>query len=175
MCYNCTEYTSQCHVRQQRVESQPQQLTCNSTYTSTSRHSYRTPTCVPGRLSMQDAVHKQQVNTKQQKIMKPHPCARPRVHASLPCTSNRLTTIIVVKKRRYTKAHLCARPRVHAKMLATGLVLVGLPFWCSRQWRVTVPAGAASKQQHIISNKHRVQRVILAAIASSSADDRRFY
>jgi hypothetical protein len=37
--------------------------------------------------------------------------------------------------------HLWARPRVHAKMLATGLVLVGLPFWCSRQWRVTVPGG----------------------------------
>lgn len=25
-------------------------------------------------------------------------------------------------------------------MEATGLVEVGLPFWCSRQWRVTVPA-----------------------------------
>jgi hypothetical protein len=44
-------------------------------------------------------------------------------------------------------AHLCARPRVHAKMLATGLVLVGLPFWCSRQWRVTVPARQQQQQQ----------------------------
>ena len=26
-------------------------------------------------------------------------------------------------------------------MEATGLVLVALPFWCSRQWRVTVPVG----------------------------------
>jgi len=31
------------------------------------------------------------------------------------------------------QTHLCARPRVQAKMLATGLVLVGLPFWYSRQ------------------------------------------
>ena len=35
---------------------------------------------------------------------------------------------------------LNARPRVQAKMLATGLVLVGLPFWYCRQCRVTVPA-----------------------------------
>lgn len=39
--------------------------------------------------------------------------------------------------------HLCASPRVHAKMLATGLVLVGLPFWYSRQCRVTVPEASA--------------------------------
>ena len=35
---------------------------------------------------------------------------------------------------------LKASPRVQAKMLATGLVLVGLPFWYCRQCRVTVPA-----------------------------------
>ena len=37
-------------------------------------------------------------------------------------------------------AHLWARPRVQAKMEATGLVLVGCPFWYCRQCRVTVPA-----------------------------------
>ena len=30
-------------------------------------------------------------------------------------------------------------PRVQAKIEAMGLVDVSLPFWCSRQWRVTVP------------------------------------
>lgn len=40
----------------------------------------------------------------------------------------------------------CASPRVHAKMLATGLVDVGLPFWNSRQWRVTVPAVGKARQ-----------------------------
>jgi len=37
----------------------------------------------------------------------------------------------------------CARPRVQAKIEAMGLVEVGLPFWNSRQCRVTVPAGGA--------------------------------
>jgi hypothetical protein len=32
-------------------------------------------------------------------------------------------------------------------MDATGFVLVGLPFWCSRQWRVTVPAADRHSQQ----------------------------
>jgi hypothetical protein len=43
-----------------------------------------------------------------------------------------------------------ARPRVQAKMEATGLVDVSRPFWCSRQCRVTVPAGqrpSASRAQ----------------------------
>ncbi len=39
----------------------------------------------------------------------------------------------------------CARPRVQAKMDATGFVLVALPFWNSRQWRVTVPAQNTSQ------------------------------
>jgi hypothetical protein len=38
----------------------------------------------------------------------------------------------------------CARPRVQAKMEAMGLVEVGLPFWNSRQCRVTVPEPAAT-------------------------------
>lgn len=37
-------------------------------------------------------------------------------------------------------------PRVQAKMEATGLVLVGRPFWCSRQWRVTVPVRDSRRQ-----------------------------
>ena len=37
-----------------------------------------------------------------------------------------------------------ARPRVQAKIEAIGLVEVGLPFWCSRKWRVTVPCAASA-------------------------------
>ena len=33
----------------------------------------------------------------------------------------------------------CERPRVHAKIEAIGFVEVGLPCWCWRKWRVTVP------------------------------------
>jgi hypothetical protein len=44
---------------------------------------------------------------------------------------------------------LCARPRVHAKMEAMGLVEVGLPFWYSRQCRVTVPVAGQNKGSQI--------------------------
>ncbi|KAA6428112.1 MAG: hypothetical protein FRX49_02773 [Trebouxia sp. A1-2] len=43
---------------------------------------------------------------------------------------------------------LCAKPLVHAKMLATGFVDVGLPFWYSLQWRVTVPAAILHDEAH---------------------------
>ena len=37
-----------------------------------------------------------------------------------------------------------ARPRVQAKIEAIGLVEVGLPCWCWRKWRVTVPCAASA-------------------------------
>ena len=36
------------------------------------------------------------------------------------------------------------RPRVHAKIDAIGFVEVGLPCWCWRKWRVTVPCAASA-------------------------------
>ena len=38
----------------------------------------------------------------------------------------------------------CSRPRVQAKIDAIGLVDVGLPCWCWRKWRVTVPCAASA-------------------------------
>jgi len=46
-------------------------------------------------------------------------------------------------------ASRCASPRVQAKMEAIGLVDVDWPFWCCREWRVTVPwAASASTVRH---------------------------
>ena len=57
----------------------------------------------------------------------------------------------------------CARPRVHAKMEAMGLVLVGLPFWYSRQCRVTVPAAEVEVQEATAGQRVGVRTEATAA------------